>query len=156
MNSLLDIALDCARRGWYVFPCVPRTKRPLGGLVPSGVLDASNDEAKIRSWWKAKPDANVAIACGPSGLSVVDCDHGNASEADAWAWMERAGLPKTYTVHTGRRANPKDGTPEFGVQLYYSDAMPSVGEFSLGGGTGQIKSVGGYVMAAGSIHPDSG
>jgi hypothetical protein len=70
--------------------------------------------------------------------------------------MERAGLPETYTVHTGRRSNPKDGTPEYGVQLYYSEAMPSVGEFSLAGGTGQIKSLGGYVMAAGSIHPDSG
>ena len=60
-----------------------------------------------------------------------------------------------YAVHTGRR-NAKDGTPEYGVQLYYSDTMPSVGEFALGGGTGQVKSLGGYVMAAGSIHPDSG
>jgi len=154
--ALVDVALNCVRRGWYVFPCVPRTKRPLGGLVPNGVLDASNDEVKVRKWWAAKPDANVAIACGPSGLSVVDCDHGNATEADARAWMERAGLPTTYTVHTGRRSNPKDGTPEYGVQLYYSEAMPSVGEFSLAGGTGQIKSHGGYVMAAGSIHPDSG
>jgi hypothetical protein len=70
--------------------------------------------------------------------------------------MQRAGLPETYAVHTGRRINPKDSTPEYGVQLYYSCAMPSVGEFSLGGGTGQVKSLGGYVMAAGSIHPDSG
>lgn len=154
--ALLDVALDCLSRGWYVFPCVPRTKRPLGGLAPNGVNDASNHEGQIRKWWAAKPDANVAIACGPSGLSVVDCDHGNATEADARAWMKRAGLPKTYTVHTGRRVNPKDGTPEYGVQLYYSETMQSVGEFSLGGGTGQIKSLGGYVMAAGSIHPHSG
>jgi hypothetical protein len=154
--ALLDVALDCIRRGWYVFPCVPHSKRPLGGLVPNGVLDASNDEGQIRKWWAAKPDANVAIACGPSRLSVVDCDHGNATEADALAWMRRAGLPETYTVHTGRRKSPKDGTPEYGVQLYYSDTMPSVGEFSLGGGAGQVKSLGGYVMAAGSIHPDSG
>lgn len=152
----LDVALDCVRRGWYVFPCVPSTKRPLGGLVPNGVLDASNDAEQIRTWWRAKPDANVAIACGPSGLTVVDCDHGNRIEADAREWVQRSGLPETYTVHTGRRINPKDGTPEYGVQLYYSEEMPSVGEFSLGGGTGQIKSLGGYVMAAGSIHPDSG
>jgi hypothetical protein len=153
---MLQTALDCIRRGWYVFPCIPHSKQPLGVLVPHGWQDASNDEATVRRWWAAKPNANVAIACGPSGLSVVDCDHGNATEADARAWMERAGLPKTYTVHTGRRSNPKDGTPEYGVQLYYSEAMPSVGEFSLAGGTGQIKSLGGYVMAAGSIHPDSG
>lgn len=153
--ALLDVALNCVRRGWYVFPCVPRTKRPLGGLVPNGVLDASNDETKIRAWWAAKPDANVAIACGPSGLSVVDCDHGNRTEADAREWMRRESLPETYTVHTGRRVS-KDGSPEYGVQLYYSETMPSVGEFALGGGTGQVKSLGGYVMAMGSIHPDSG
>ena len=104
--SMLIVSLDCIRRGWFVFPCVPKTKRPLGGLVPNGVLDASNDEAQIRAWWAAKPDANVAIACGPSGLSVVDCDHGNRTEADAREWIQRAGLPKTYTVHTGRRINP--------------------------------------------------
>jgi hypothetical protein len=69
--------------------------------------------------------------------------------------MRRANLPETYTVHTGRRTN-KDGSPEYGVQLYYADTMPSVGEFALGGGTGQVKSLGGYVMAAGSIHPESG
>lgn len=153
--SFLDVALDCVNRGWFVFPCVPHTKRPLGGLVPRGVLDASKDEAKIRAWWATKPDANVAIACGPSGLSVVDCDHGSRTEAEARDWMSRANLPKTYTVHTGRRLS-KDGSPEYGVQLYYLETMPSVGEFALAGGTGQVKSLGGYVMAAGSTHPDSG
>ncbi len=72
---------------------------------------------------------HVAIACGPSGLSVVDCDHGNQTEADARAWIQRAALPETYTVHTGRRTNAKDGPPECGLQLYYSDTMPSVGSF---------------------------
>src|ERR1035441_5289108 len=33
--TLMNVALDCVRRGWYVLPCVPRTKRPLGGLVPN-------------------------------------------------------------------------------------------------------------------------
>lgn len=98
----------------------------------------------------------IAVATGPSKLAVVDCDHGNRTEPEAREWMVRAELPKTYTVRTGRRVNTKDGTPEYGVQLYYADTMLSVGEFSLGGGTGQVKSHGGYVMAAGSIHPDSG
>jgi hypothetical protein len=152
---MMEVAFDCIRRGWYVFPCVPRTKRPLGGLVPNGVLDASIDESQVRAWWTAKPDANVAIACGPSGLSVLDCDHGNHTQTEAREWMRRASLPETYTVHTGRRVS-KDGSPEYGVQLYYANTMPSVAEFALGGGTGQVKSLGGYVMAAGSIHPDSG
>jgi hypothetical protein len=155
---LIEIAINCIRQGWYVFPCSPKTKRPLGSLAPHGVLDASNDEAQIRAWWTIEPEANVAIACGLSGLSVVDCDHGNRTEAEARAWMDRAGLPRTFTVRTGRRWDPKDPErkPEFGIQLYYAGAMPSVGEFLLAGGSGQIKSLGGYVMAAGSIHPESG
>jgi hypothetical protein len=151
--SLLPVALECIERGWRVFPCWPRTKKP---MTHNGVLDASADEAQIRSWWTRCPDANIAIATGPSKLSVVDCDHGNRSESEAREWMARAGLPETYTVRTGRRINPKDNAPEYGVQLYYRDTMPGVGEFSLVGGTGQVKSLGGYVMAVGSIHPDSG
>jgi hypothetical protein len=151
--SLLPIALECVKRGWHILPCWPRTKKP---MTHNGVLDASSDEATVRSWWTRCPDANIAVATGPSRLSVVDCDHGNRTEQEAREWMVRAELPKTYTVRTGRRFNTKDGTPECGVQLYYADTMPSVGEFSLGGSTGQIKSLGGYVMARGSIHPDSG
>lgn len=157
ITNFLNIALSCISRGWYVLPCVPREKEPLRGLVPHGFHDASNDEATIRRWWAARPDANVGIACGASNLTVVDCDHGNATEEEALAWTKRAGLPETYTVHTGRRWDPKDPErkPESGIQVYYSCAMPGVGEFALGGCTGQVKSRDGYVMAAGSIHPHS-
>ncbi len=147
--TLLDVALNCVQRGWYVFPCIPQTKEPLGGLVPHGWHDASNDEATIRRWWKAKPDANVGIACGPSNLAVMDTDHGLASEEAARGWMGRNNLPVTYAVRTGRR-------PEFGLQLYYHNPVPDVGLWRLDGCEGQVKSAGGYVMAAGSIHPDSG
>ncbi len=159
MNSLQEIALDCIRRGWYVFPCVPRTKRPIGGLAPKGYLDASNDENTIRRWWKAKPDANIGNACGASNLTVVDNDHGLSSREEALAWLERVKdkLPRTYTVLTGRRVM-KDGSgrPEYGVQLYYQGAIPGSGHFELDGGSGDVQGIGDYVMSAGSIHPDSG
>lgn len=155
MDSFLEIALNCARRGWYVLPCVAQGKEPLSDLVPHGWHNASDDEGTIRRWWAAKPDANVGVACNPSGLAVVDCDHGNATKEDALRWIQRGGLPITYTVHTGRRFNPDTGQPEFGLQLYYAGSMGGVGEFNLAGGSGQIKSLDGYVMAAGSIHPVS-
>jgi hypothetical protein len=140
-----------------VFPCVPKGKRPLGGLVPNGYLDASNDEATILRWWKAKPDANVAIACGASNLTVTDCDHGLTTEAEARAWIKQSNLPETYAVHTGRRVmRDGSGRPEYGVQLYYSKAIPGSGTFDIHGASGDIQSIGDYVMAAGSIHPDSG
>jgi hypothetical protein len=109
VSALLEVAISCIRRGWFVFPCVPRDKRPLAGLAPRGFLDATNDEAVVRKWWAAKPDANVAIATGPSGLVVVDIDHG-LTEAGVWpCWIIDC---HTYAVRTGRR-------PEFGLQLYF-------------------------------------
>jgi hypothetical protein len=43
-----------------------------------------------------------------------------------------------------------------GVQMYFSGTVPDVGLWKLNGCEGQVKSAGGYVMAAGCIHPDSG
>lgn len=148
---MLDIALSCIQRGWYVFPCIPRTKKPLGGLVPGGFKDASNDETVIRRWWKAKPDANVAIACGASKLAVLDIDHGIATDVDLTALCHKHGIPPSMVVRTGRR-------PEFGAQIYFNGAMPDVGLWRLESPEGevcegQVKSAGGYVMAPGSIHP---
>lgn len=152
-KSFLQIALDCLSRGWYVFPCKQAGKTP---LTKHAYLDASNDEKQIREWWRKYPDANVGIACGASNLTVVDCDHGNATLDEATAWLTRSGLPETYTVRTGRRFKPDDPTtPECAVQLYYSGAIPGSGRFELAGGSGEIQSQGDYVIAAGSIHPAS-
>lgn len=118
-------------------------------MLPNGWHGASNDEAQIRAWWSRNPDANVGIACNPSGLAVLDVDHGLASAEDARLFLATLGVTKeTYCVRTGRR-------PEFGVQAYFSGAIPDVGDWKIEGCSGQVKSLGGYVMAAGSIHPDS-
>jgi hypothetical protein len=147
--SFLEIALDCVRRGWYVFPCVPETKRP---LVKNGFLDASNSEADVRTWWGKWPNANVAIATGASKLTVLDCDHGIDDTADFGLFCEAMSLPETYTVRTGRR----DG---FGVQMYYSgEGVKSIAWADTDAVTvcsGDIRGATGYVMAAGCVHPDS-
>ena len=143
---MLDIALDCIRRGWYVFPCWPKSKKP---MTPNGFKDATIDEAQVRAWWAATPDANVAIATGPSKLCVVDVDHGLSCIDDLDGWLDLHGLKYTYMVRTGRR-------PEFGVQLYYSgEGLKSTG-WRLEDSSGDIRCATGYVVAAGSIHPDSG
>ena len=105
MSSFLTIALQCAARGWHVFPLKPRGKYPViprtaGG---TGYKDATVDAAQIAAWWAQYPNANVGIACGASDLYVVDCDHGLKSEEDFRAWHARNNLPATYTVRTGRR-----------------------------------------------------
>jgi hypothetical protein len=146
--TFLEIALGCIARGWCVIPCKGKK-----ALIESGKGTkwevASNDEAQVRAWWTQWPDANVAIAGRKSGLAILDVDHGLTSLEDFERWRVRNGLPDTYAVRTGRR-------PEFGVQMYYAGVISGVGVFHLGGCSGQVKSEDGYVMAAGSIHPDSG
>ncbi len=143
MTSFLKIALHLIARGWYVHPLAPGTKQP---ITHHGKNDATLSEKQVRAWWAKTPEANVSISCGPSGLCVLDCDHGLNSVEDFITWRERNNLPVTYTVRTGRR-------PEFGVQMYFAGPIPDVGEWKLDGCSGQIKSLGGYVCAAGCVHP---
>ena len=145
---MVEIALNCIRRGWYVFPCKPKAKEP---LVRSGFHAATNAEDQIREWWTKWPDANVGIATGASGLTVLDIDTGISSSADAERFCDANGLPATYTVRTGRR-------PGYGLQMYFkggdlksfpwmdTSAFPETM-------SGDIRSGSGYVMAAGSVHP---
>ena len=140
--SLFDTALRNAGRGWKVFPCKPRDKKP---LTVHGFKDATTDESQIREWWTTWPSANVAIATGDSGVTVLDIDVGLADLEAFQAWRTATGLPDTFTVHTGRR-------PDFGAQLYFTGTMQGC-DWELNGCKGQIKSLGGYVMAAGSLHP---
>ena len=99
--EMLDIALACLERGWYVFPCWPASKNP---MTAHGYLDASNNENQIRAWWAPRPDGqqpNVAIATGASGLCVLDIDHGLTNVDHLIAWLGSHTLPYTYAVRTG-------------------------------------------------------
>lgn len=81
-DTTLAAALEYASWGWPVLPLVP------GGKVPAtahGVHDATTDEARIRAWWEANPQANIGIAAGVrSGLMVLDVDPRNGGD-DSWA-----------------------------------------------------------------------
>lgn len=68
--SLLDAALEYARRGHAIHP-VGRDKQP---LTLHGFHDATTDELKIRAWWAKWPEANIAIATGPT-LYTIDADN---------------------------------------------------------------------------------
>jgi RecA-family ATPase len=86
-DSMLAAALEYASWGWPVLPLVP------GGKVPAtqhGVHDATTDEARIRAWWEANPQANIGIAAGVrSGLMVLDVDPRNGGD-DSWARLTAA------------------------------------------------------------------
>jgi hypothetical protein len=70
-EELLRAALSLADCGWHVFPCLPGRKQP--ALAVSWQQIATTDPATIRTWWR-RTACNIAIACGPSGLVVLDLD----------------------------------------------------------------------------------
>ena len=85
--DMLSAALDLASRGFFVFPCYEIRADGLcacGGLpgcspgkhprTANGLKDATTDPDQIREWWTRWKWANIAIACRPSRLVVIDCD----------------------------------------------------------------------------------
>ncbi|WP_108666291.1 bifunctional DNA primase/polymerase [Euzebya rosea] len=107
-STMLDAALDLARRGWNVFPSAAGSKLP---LIKSWPDVATTDPAQVRAWWTRWPDANVSHCTGASGTMVLDLDgpEGFAS----WRNLQRVHgrAPVTRMVVSPR--------PEGGVHLYW-------------------------------------
>src|SRR5258706_240076 len=90
---LAEHAAELASRGWHVFPCRPGNKRP---AVDRWEERACADPQRVAPHWPA--GANIGLACGPSGLVVVDLDtHGT--------------LPDEWRVARGRRRRPVPPPP---------------------------------------------
>lgn len=157
--SVLDFAIEYARRGWSVFPvhgildgrctcgsetCTKSGKHP---ILSEGFKIATTDEETIRNWWKKYPHANVGIATGePSGIFVVDVDIGpeKAGNSSLDALEKRIGkLPSDAVVRTGSGG------------LHYYFALPTEPIRNSAGKLGQnidIRGTGGYVVAPPSKH----
>lgn len=142
--TVLELARSYRDRGWRPFPLQHGTKnRPLVKWGTATQEPAS--DAQLEEWFGGEP-RNIGIACGPSGLLVIDAD---TMTALAQAAADRnAAMPTTYTVRTakGRHyylTNPERefGNSPGGLKVYGCDVR---------GGHGD----GGYVLAAGSLHPD--
>ena len=166
MNApeLLDAALAYAARGWHVFPLVSDDKRP---AVRDWEARATTDADRIERAWRSGP-FNIGIACGPSGLVVVDLDRpkpgtvpppayrrpGVRDGADVLAMLcEALDQPfpaDTYSVLTGSS----------GTHLYFA-APADVSLRNTAARLGWLidtRASGGYVVAAGSVvhrHPYS-
>ncbi len=138
MANLLDAALWYAKRGWHVFPCRPGGKVP---LTEHGVNDATTNEGIIRAWWAAHPTANIGLACGPSGLAVIDVDvkHGKPGLRSWYDLLELHGGALADTVVAE--------TPSGGMHMFYRQngtPVPSSVD-KLGEGI-DTRGVGGYVV----------
>jgi hypothetical protein len=163
----LRYALAAAARGWHVFPVAVGDKPPARGFT-NWEAGATTDPDLIRRWWAHTP-YNIGIACGPSGLAVVDCDKpkvknrkeglrpptpwdlpGVNDGADVLALIcERAGEPfpfETFQVST------RSG----GLHLYFTapdGTRLTNTEGDKGNGLGWLidtRAWGGYVLGPGS------
>ena len=142
-----------AARGRHIFPCLPGDKRP---AVDRWEQRACSDPERVRRYWPSGRH-NIGVACGPSGLVVVDLDtHGQLPEdwrmpgiadgKDVFAQIcDWAGQPwpATHTVVT----------PSGGWHLYFR--APEDTEIrnsaSLIGPMVDVRGRGGYVIAQCSV-----
>lgn len=145
-TSRLPAALRAVANDWYVFPLMPGTKVP---MTAHGQHDATRHLPTIHAWWEAAPDANVAIACEPSGLYVIDLDMRHSVDGIGnWSELVAAhisALPPegvlTYMVRT----------PSGGRHLYYRSPAGRKLRNTAGRLAPGIDTRGpGYVVAAGS------
>ena len=114
-----------------VFPLLPNTKRP-------AIADWENRATTHPDPTKWRHDQGTGIACGPSGIIVVDLDipHGPTSWFNLINGIGRA--TSTYTTET----------PSGGLHLYYDNSDGLAIRNSAGKlGTGiDIRAQGGYVV----------
>lgn len=146
-TSLLNSALDYARRGFVVFPLRTRGKKP---ITNDGFYNATQDDGIIRAWWGRNPNANIGIRC--NGLLVADFDGYEGAESLTRLEQEHGKLPTTWTIRTGggTEAEPK----EQGLHFVYScspelNIRPGAGKY--GYQNFDIRANDSYIVAAPSV-----
>lgn len=125
-------------RGWAGLACYPESKIP---AWPRGVRDATCDPDRLTDWWRRHPHDNPAVACGPSGLVVVDLDRRPGVDGlhsfRQLCCAHETEWPDTFQV-----------TTPHGRHLYFTGhAASSTGRHGPGV---DVKAAGGYVLAPGS------
>jgi hypothetical protein len=155
-TALLESALHYARRGWPVFPvysitdgrcsCGHECGRNAGKhpRTEHGLLDATTDLARIRSWWAMWPDANVGIPTGAQTFIVLDVDPEKSGDVSLAALIAQHGpLPATVEACTGGG----------GRHLCFQHPGGTIRNSASMLGPGlDLRGDGGYIVAAPSRH----
>ncbi len=157
MQTPLELAQHYVAQGWPVFPCRSHAEEhvdqatgeivTLGEktpLTPNGFKGATRFPRIIERWWSDWPDAAVGLPTGEkTGFFALDIDNkpGGANGFDWLAEMEaeHGPLPDTARVTS----------PNGGLHIYFKYVVGTRNRGALGAGV-DIRSEGGYVLAAGS------
>ena len=148
----LDIALDLAKAGIFIFPAIVSwnenakklDKRP---AIKGWREAATIDPTQIAAWWTVFPEAVPGIELGRSNLLVVDLDRHPGGPDGVAAFKKLRGdnpIPQCPTIKT----------PSGGYHLYFRqpDGEP------LGNGRGSlpdgidIRGNGGWTVAPGATY----
>lgn len=140
--TLGETAAMLASRGYHVFPLRDRDKTPRD---MGSYKNATTNPEQIRAWWDQHPNANIGIACGASGIVVVDLDIHNVKANGVRGFARRSrgkDLPEPFVVTTGSG----------GAHLYYqaSEASARLKSDANAKDGIDIRTTGGYVVAPGS------
>jgi hypothetical protein len=135
--TLADAAEAYARAGLKIFPILDGTKYP--PLIKQWGVQASSDPKQIAAWWERWPNANIGLACGPSGVGVVDVDPPDGETTI-----------KTLADFEGKNLTPTKrlSTPRKGVHhLYRGRVATTTGKIGLNVDTRGVGSTnGGYTL----------
>jgi hypothetical protein len=158
LQTPLELAQHYVGQGWPVFPCRSHAEEhvdqatgeiiTLGEktpLTPNGFKGATRFPRIIERWWSDWPDAAVGLPTGEkTGFFALDIDNkpGGANGFDWLAEMEaeHGPLPDTARVTS----------PNGGLHIYFKYVVGTRNRGALGAGV-DIRSEGGYVLAAGSM-----
>jgi hypothetical protein len=132
--GLIPFVNAAINKGFHVFALTPKDKIPLPGSQGFKDSKAPSDPLAL-SPWQQDPNRNIGIDLGASDLCVFDFDKPESIPA----WLNET---KTYKVRTGK-----------GVHVYFRGARKTTKIYVDGELAGDIKSQGGYVLAANSVHP---
>lgn len=135
---LAAAALQYAKHGVPVFPCLPGGKKPLTG---HGFLDASTDPLAVRRWWVRWPHANIGLPTGAaSGADVIDIDVHAAPGPQSYDRADAAGLVNGWLAQVQ--------TPSGGMHAYHP-TRPGCRQPSWQAAAAGIdfRGTGGYIVA---------
>jgi len=157
----LDLATHYVSHGLKVFPCRSKAEEvtdPYTGevttlgektpLTSNGFRGATRFQHIIKRWFSDWPDAAVGLPTGKdAGFFVLDIDN-KPGGANGFEWLaemeaEHGPLPETARVKS----------PNGGEHIYFKYVDGTRNRGNLGAGA-DIRSEGGYVLAAGSVMSD--
>lgn len=145
MTDLTTAAIGFAKRGYAVFPLMPRSKAP---ATRHGFRDASADAGIVSGWWRSTADFNIGLPTGPrNGFWILDIDGDNGEASLRRLEFEHGQLPATFETLTGGGGRHV----WFRWPRIADGPRNSASADCLGDGL-DVRGDGGYIAAPPSIH----